>query len=108
MGAIRISSLSTEPVRFAVSAVVNGNPYNPTQDAIQFAFMPLGRPPAASDWVNGAWVTVNGPPVQYVAECMVGPANNAVLLGLGMYVVWIKITDAPSVPVRDVGTVQVF
>jgi len=108
VSAIRISALSTEPVRYAVSAVIGGASYDPTTDAVQYAFIPFGRSPTGPDWLTGTWTTVTGPPVQYVAECLIGPVNGGIVLAPGMYVIWLKVTDSPSVPVRDVGTLQIF
>jgi hypothetical protein len=104
---IRQSSLSTEYVRYQVQATLNGLPYSPVQDTVQFAFLPIGQEPILTDWVTGSWETVTqyGMP-QYNARCLVGP-NGAAVLPKGQYVVWLRIADTPEVPVRNVGNLLI-
>lgn len=95
---ISLSALSTEYIRVAVSASVNNAPYNPTADLVQFAFT-TGANPSPGDWHTGLWDSTDAP---YVAQCLVGPSGG-VALTAGTWLIWIKITDNPEVPVRSVG-----
>ena len=98
---MRISALSTEYLRYKVTATTNGQAINPTTDAVAFAFAPEGSNPGS--FTAGTWETDAGG--TYVARCLVGPANNGLTPGTGTYVLWIKITDSPEVPVRRIDTV---
>jgi hypothetical protein len=100
---ISLSSLSTEYIRVPVAATVNNAPYNPTNDAVAFAFTG-GANPAGGDWHSGSWDSANTP---YAAQCLVGPGAGGVALTVGTWVIWIKITDNPEVPVRAVGQLSV-
>ena len=104
---MRQSALSLQFVGAYVTALVNGATYNPTSDAVAFAFTASGVDPQVSDWVAGAWETVAGPPTQYKAKCRVGPGGT-ITLGKGLYDVWVKVTDSPEVPVLSVDTLQIF
>lgn len=104
---ISISSLSTEYIQVEVTATVNGSsPYNPTGDQVQMAFIASGNP-ESGDWHTGAWQTLSSSagPV-YLAQCLVGPSGGVALLA-GTYGVWLKVTDNPEIPVRQVGILQV-
>lgn len=101
---ISFSHLSTEYVVIPVRVSKAGVPYNPTSDAVQFAFMPTSvQQPQVSDWVSGNWDSVPTNIIYpYNAKCLVGPSGSTVLT-LGTYVVYMKITDNPAVPVRVAG-----
>jgi hypothetical protein len=100
---LTIASASTEFVNVPVQATVAGEPYNPTSDVVAMAFVAGSAQPAT--FYTGSWVTtVQG---SYVARCLVGPANSGVVLAPGTYVVWVKITDDPEVPIKPAGTLQV-
>jgi hypothetical protein len=102
---LTISSLSTEYVQVPVSATVNGVAINPTSDPVQFAFMAAGNP-GLTDWHTGSWSTVA--PTTYLAQCLVGPGNGGVpLLAGSTYAIWVKVTDSPEVPVRQVGLLKI-
>jgi len=90
----------TEYLPFAVSLEVDGQPYNPTGDRVEFAFMPVspGSDPGSGDWHTGSWDTVA--PETYNAQVLVGPANGGVALAVGQYYPWIRITDSPEIVVR--------
>lgn len=106
-----VSDLSTEYVKVLVRATVGGvNPYNPTSDQVQFAFVEREGEPVSGDWVDGAWedeavVTPNGTVHQYRALGLVGPG--AKVLAQGYYDVYVKIFDSPETPVKYVGILEV-
>jgi hypothetical protein len=92
------SVLSTQLLQVQVT-VKNPTTYNPTSDAVQFAFTPQTYPetsPSSPYWVTGSWSTYPGP--AYWAQALVGPSGGTAL-SVGTYQVWVKITDSPEVPV---------
>lgn len=102
------SVLDTENLAYPVQAVVGGVTYNPTADVVQFAFMPqpANANPGLSDWHTGSWATTGS--ITYLAQVLVGPANSGVSLVAGVYNVWIKITDSPEVPVRQIDVLTII
>jgi hypothetical protein len=60
--------------------------------------------PTDTDWVNGSWDTAPG---GYLAQCLVGPGSGGKVLALGTYQIWLKIFDAPEIPVRQVGLLAI-
>ena len=92
---------STEPVQLQVAATLNGAAYNPTADAVAIAFILDGQPepaPASASWQAATWETDPGP--TFWASILVGPLNGGVNLAVGTYVVYVKVTDNPAVPIR--------
>jgi hypothetical protein len=106
-----VSDLATEYVKVRVQATVAGvNPYNPTADVVQFAYVAREAEPTGGDWVVGAWetetiTTPNGVTHIYRALGLVGPG--AKVLVRGSYDVYVKIIDNPETPVRFVGILEV-
>jgi hypothetical protein len=99
-----LSHLSTEYVLIPIAATQSGASYNPTNDEVQFAFMPNPTQiPGSGDWVSGGWETV---PTSFLypynARCLVGPSGT-INLTQGTYSVYVKITDSPEVPVLVAG-----
>jgi hypothetical protein len=99
---IHQSVLSTEYVQVDVTA--DGGVYDPTAGPVAMAFVVSGNP-GSGDWNTGSWdvPTTGG----YVAQCLVGPGSGGVALAPGTYVIWLKVTDNPEVPVRAVGLLVV-
>lgn len=96
-----IPATSLEYVFVSVTATVNSAAYNPTVDSVQFAFPATGGQPAT--WYAGSWDSNPLPGTStYTAKCLVGPGGT-VQLTQGSYDVWVKITDNPEIPVRQVG-----
>jgi hypothetical protein len=98
------AALSTEYVKVAVSAVVNGAVINPTTDTVQMAFPVRGVVPVSGDWKASSWETISG---IYYARCLVGPVG-VVQLAAGIFDCWVKVTDSPEVPARRVGQVTIY
>ena len=97
MNTITQSVLSTNWVQVLITTKYPTG-YNPTGDAVAFAFTPQTYPETSpTSWAAGSWLTFPGP--AYWAQCLVGPANGGTALSLGTYMVWVKITDSPEVPV---------
>ncbi len=106
---LTISHLSTEYVIIPLNATVNGQIHDPTGDLLQFAFLSnQSASPGNTDWVVGIWGTnSNSSLYPFLAECLVGPAGGVINLGTGVYVIWIKITDNPEIPVLQAGMLTV-
>lgn len=105
MSAISQSALSTQYVQLLIT-IRSPDGYNPTGDAVAFAFAPYAYPqPAPANWYPGSWVTYAGP--AYWAQVLVGPANGGIALTPGDYLGWVKITDDPEVPVIQAFTLQI-
>lgn len=104
-----MSQLATKDYLLPVAATKAGVKYNPTGDTVQFAFMPQAtQVPQSGDWKPGSW-EANAASLLYPynAKCLVGPAGD-VTLGIGTYVVYVRIEDDPETPVDIVGTLQIF
>ena len=93
---------STAPCQFSVNVIdAEGNPYDPTGDAVQVAAWAVTSPQAAfnpgtATWYAATWSTSPGP-VHWV-NFMPGVLNGGINLGAGSYVVIAKIVDNPAVP----------
>ena len=105
---IEMSHLSTEYVFIPFAVTKEGVSYNPTGDAVVFAFMPTPyQVPGVSDWVTGSWDTIPSNVLYpYSAKCLVGPAGT-ITLGIGSYIIYTRVTDNPEVPVLIVGQLSV-
>lgn len=97
-----ISSLSVEAVKVRVIFTKNGVVQDPTADPVSLAFLPDGTDPAGGDWVTGSWEKAG---TDYWAVAVVGPGVHA--LAKARYMVWVKVTDNPDVPVKRCGFLQV-
>jgi len=100
---IRISQYSSEYVRVRVEAEKAGVDFNPTADAVVFAFPVVGADP--DTWYAATWETEAGTPPRYHAMCLVG---TTAILTEGTYDVYVKVTDDPEIPVKRVGQVAIF
>lgn len=93
---------STEPVQLQVTAIgPSGGPYNPVADPVAIAFVTEAEPPpgpTSGQWNTASWETDPGP--VFWASILVGPLNGGVPLAVGNYIVYVKITDNPAVPVK--------
>lgn len=105
---IGLNHLATEYVIIPVTATKLGAAYNPTADVVQFAFMPTPtQVPQVSDWVAASWETdATNVLYPYAARCLVGPSGT-ITLGIGSYVIYIKITDNPEIPVLIAGQLNI-
>jgi hypothetical protein len=103
-----ISQLSTQYISVPVTAAKNGSAYNPTGDAVQFAFMPTAtQVPQSGDWVNGSWISVPSNVLYpYSAQALIGPSGTA-NPGIGTYIIYLKITDDPEIPVLIAGQLAI-
>jgi len=104
-GPVILSILATDYVQVPAAAYVDGAPVNPTSDLIEMAFTTVGARPGSGDWHTGSWDTAPGG--TYLAQCLVGPGTGGVVLGLGIYSWWVRVTDNPTIPVAEVGQLQI-
>ena len=103
----RIDRSSTEFVNATVKATIQGEPFNPTSDVVEFAFAAVsGRP---TTWYTGGWdgtSPISGG-TSYRAQILVGPGSTGPTLAPGIYAVFIRITDNPEQPVIPIGQLNV-
>jgi hypothetical protein len=98
---ISISHLSLQYVGVPVKATsLAGAPLNPTTDPVFMAFMPQAtQVPQNTDWQTAIWATRSSNILEpYAAVCLVGPGGT-IQLGIATYVIYVKVTDNPEVPV---------
>lgn len=101
---VTISDLSTVFVKSRITATKNGTSYNPTGDVVEVAFKLPGVDPSGPDWHAASWETAG---TAYYARLLVGPTGG-LALAVGTYRMWVRITDAPEIPVLEVpGTVRI-
>lgn len=103
----RIDRSSREYVQASVRASVQGEPYNPTGDVVEFSFTDVSGRPVT--WYPGSW-DGTGPiagSTAYRAQILVGPGSSGPTLTPGKYAVFIRITDNPEQPVIPVGQLAV-
>lgn len=107
-GAVQMSSASLQYITVPVNVTKAGEPFNPTGDVVQFAFLlNISGVPGVSDWVSGSWDTYQNYNYPYVAKCLIGPGGPT-QLAAGTYVIWLKITDSPEIPVLIAGQLQII
>lgn len=82
-------------------SLITGASYTPTSDTVQMAFVPqpsYGPPPDPVSGQFNAAIWGTGPGPTYWAGCLVGPGGT-VQLAAGSYVIAVKVTDSPEIPV---------
>jgi hypothetical protein len=105
---IGMSHLSTQYVLVPISVTIAGEAYNPTADTAQMAFMPTAtQVPQSADWQTASWITdTSNILYPYSVQCLVGPLGT-INLGIGNYVLYVKLVDSPEVPVLLCGYLQI-
>lgn len=100
---LTMSVLSTRNVRTQVSDELNGTVLvDPTGDDVSYAFMAPGVNPGLSDFVTASWQTISD---RFYAILAVGPAGHT--LAVGTYIIWMKVSDSPEIPVEIVGVLRI-
>jgi hypothetical protein len=83
-----------------------GNP-DTSLDVVQFQFTPGFLPPRSQpgdgDWTDGFWLTQGR---QLLAGITIGPGTSWPL-PRGTWVIWLKIEDDPTTPIKAVDTVTI-
>lgn len=101
-----MSVLNTRFILVPVSAVVEGIPVSPAADVVQFAFKAAGAEPASGDWNQGSWWPAANSDGTWMAQSpLIGPGHLA--LGIGIYVIHVKIYDNPEIPVLRPGELEI-
>lgn len=103
----RIDRSSRIAVGATVTATLQGQPYNPTADTVEFAITAVGGRPVT--WYTGEWDGTDPIPgsTSYRAQVLVGPGSTGPTLEPGKYALFIRITDNPEQPVIPVGQLAV-
>ena len=99
---VDINHLSLQYLGVPVTATtISGAAYNPTGLAVQMAFLPQAtQSPGSGDWQAAIWGTNTANVLQpYAAFCLIGPGGT-IQLGIGTYVIWVKVTGDPEIPVQ--------
>jgi hypothetical protein len=100
-------ALSLQYVQASVTTTAEGTAVNPTGDVVAFAFTAVGAKPASGDWQVGSWDgTTPRADGSYVAQCLVGPGGT-IALTVAKYMMWVRVTDNPEIPVIDVGVLSI-
>lgn len=101
------SVLSLESVKVPVAVRLSGALINPTSDVVAMAFPAESVDPVTGDWQAAEWETDSSTvPVTYLAKCLVGPGGT-IALSVGLYDVWVRVTDNPEVPARRAGNLEI-
>lgn len=81
---------------------------SPTADSVEMAFVDEGTAPVEDDWNQGSWETdtVSFTPIYY-ARCLVGPGGT-IALTAQIWDCYVRITDAPEVPVLPGGQIRII
>ena len=106
---IGMSQLSLQYVGVPVkTTLLTGALNDPTSLPVQMAFMPTAtQVPQSGDWQTAVWATVSGNVLYpYAAYCLVGPGGT-ITLGIGTYVMYLKVTGVPEIPVQITGQLQI-
>lgn len=113
---LSIYAVSTQYITTDIS---NNEGINPTSDAVRFAFLgPVGNvgqaieqvPTGNTTYYTGSWTStqpINNTTSTYQAQILVGPTGGAVTLSTGTYLMVVKITDNPEIPVIFSGPLSV-
>ena len=97
-----LSVLATEYLNYKVVAKRAGVVVDPTGDSVQFAFTQNDDEPVT--WYAGSWDVY--PDGSFVAKVLVG-SNGGHTLAVGQWMPWIKVTDSPEIPVRELPTLTI-
>lgn len=104
-----VNHLSLQYLGIPVKASsLTGTPVNPTSNPVQMAFMPgATQVPGSGDWQTAIWAAIPSDILfPYAAYCLIGPGGT-VTLGIGTYIIYLKITGFPEIPVLFAGQLQI-
>ena len=100
----QISHLSTEYVKAAVAATIDGAVVNPTSDTVTVAWMRPSNEPGDSDYASASWETdATTNPDTYLARRLITAGD----LAVGPWVMWVKVAHSPETIVRAAGVFEV-
>lgn len=99
-----ISTASTEYVQVPVRATDNGVVVDLGSATVEMAFT---RGDAPATWYeSGVDADTSSTPTTYRVQCLIGPSGE-VALGVGLWQVWVRITDSPEIVVKQAGSLKV-
>jgi len=104
-----LASTAVEFVRVPFAGKVAGVPVNPTSGAVDLAFIDPASvsEPAGGDWKVGTWETdATQTPNLYYGRVLVGTGGT--VLAAGTYGVWIRVTLAPEIIIRQSGQLTII
>jgi hypothetical protein len=101
MNILTVSVLSKEYIKARVRARENGSEINPTSYTVDLSCPAVGVNPTA--WTSGTWEVEDG---TYWARILIGPGS-ALVLTVGTYDVWVRITAPQEVPIKKVGQLKI-
>lgn len=88
-------------IKSEIVVSINGAPYDPTGDQVDWAFVAPGEDRDAASWTAGSWETAG---TRHWVRILVGAD---VVLARGTYSVYVRITDDPEIPLEHVGRLEV-
>jgi hypothetical protein len=104
----KFQSASKEYVKVPVSAKESGSAVNPTGDTVNMAVTTAADGDAVTSWATASWETDSTvSPAKYYARVLIGPGSNIGQLAIGIYNVFVKITDSPEVPIKYAGQIEI-
>ncbi|MEU8199277.1 hypothetical protein AB0C10_36380 [Microbispora amethystogenes] len=83
-----------------VPAPVTG-PVELAELPVHMAILPVGQDPAPADWKAAAWTEDGGQ-----AVVLIGP-DTPLDLDKGTYMIWVRVTSDPEIPVMESGKLQI-
>lgn len=97
---VKLVDTTKEYIRSLITVTKNGIEYDPSTDVVHFGFSPDDH---ANDvtWYVGSWETAG---TKHYARFLYGDGMSLVP---GHYTVFVKVTDNPEVPVKNVGILEV-
>lgn len=108
---MRYSILTKQHVKVGVRFMSEGAEVDISTDPVSLAFPVYGVDPVALDWLTSDWEVVANPAVgnyKYLARTLIGPGS-AKTLPVGLYDVWVKVTDNPESPViQATGMLEIY
>jgi hypothetical protein len=104
-----IDRTSTQTVPFLVQQLIPSQVEDFTSDEVAFALTigrmqrPARQRPTDESWVDGYWITVPGGDL---AAIDIGPTG-ALTPAVGVYTIWIRISDDPDTYIAQLDTIQI-
>jgi hypothetical protein len=99
---LNIPSVSTQYVVSNLSQLFPNTTIT-TETPVAFAFVLGSALPLTEDWVDGT-VTVSSS--QFLGQVLVGPEG--LVLAVGYYRLWIRLTDSPQIIVKPAGFTSIY
>lgn len=88
--------ISSQSLQYFQCPIINREA-NPTTDVVAIAFLASGvKPDGTETWNTSSWDSGSVAPV-YLAQVLVAKSPG-VVLAVGDYDAWVKVTDNPEIP----------